>query len=549
MTQVPPVGEDARVLRDAIRQASQGLVQRRELIESIVLAALAQENVLVVGPPGTGRSVAARRVARILGGKYFEYLLGRSADPIELFGPIERRAGASGFDDRTGMLADAEVAFLEEVFEVQTTMLNHLQWFLSERVFRRGAAELPCALKVCVGAATSLDESPALRSYDERFLVRAFVQPMSDAQLESLLSEGWSRKFDAPIVVGLPRFERLVAAVDAVEWPAEVRRALADLLRRIRAEGVEIADTRAVRAQRLIAARAVLEGRSVVTTSDIIDVTWVVRTLDGQRIAQKLAARPVTSTLRPPSSASIERPTVLETPAVSPEIQAKPGRPRAFTQTESYSPVEMRAMLASAGAPTARDEPSGAREAIATTAATDGEEAGKPTRSRPSLPPPSRRTMSTPPPSAGRAAMPVSYKRASIPPVARKSAPSKGDETRAFGAFEKRRPSKRPSSVPRAVVEEERSTTGERPARRRATGSESVRLELLTQDARGLLRTTMPDGGASLEDWRTKIESLLSDIDKLAAQGVSSDALRLLRGLLGDALDASWKKGVSSGTG
>lgn len=526
-------------------------MERRELIESIVLAALARENVLVVGPPGTGRSVAARRVARILGGKYFEYLLGRSADPLELFGPIERRTGASaGFDDRTGMLADAEVAFLEEVFEVQTTMLNHLQWFLSERVFRRGAAEIPCALKVCVGAASALDESPALRSYDERFLVRAFVHPMSDSQLESLLTEGWSRKIETPIVVGLARFDRLVAAVDKVEWPVEVRRALADLLRRIRAEGVEVADTRAVRAQRLIAARAVLEGREVVTTSDITDVTLVVRTLEGQRIAQKLAARPVTSTLRPPSSSAIERPTVLEAPAVSPATlrdEAKLGRPRALAQTASYSPTEMRAMLES-GSTAERDEQSGARESLATKASSNRPPSERPSRAKPSLPPPSRRSMSTPPPSAGRAAMPVSYKRASIPPAARKSAPSRPDETKAFGAFERPRPSTRPSKPKQpAPRDEERASTGERPARRRATGSESVRLEVLTQNARSLLRTTTPDGGAALEEWRSNIESLLSDIDRLAGQGVTSDALRMLRGLLVDALDATWKKGVSSG--
>ena len=43
---------------------------------------------LVIGPPGTAKSEAVRRVAAELGGNYFEYLLGRFTEPSEMFGPI-----------------------------------------------------------------------------------------------------------------------------------------------------------------------------------------------------------------------------------------------------------------------------------------------------------------------------------------------------------------------------------------------------------------------------------------------------------------------------
>lgn len=365
MSTAPSLAEDSRILRESIAQASQGLFERRALIEAIILAALAREHVLVVGPPGTGRGLVARRVARVLGGRFFEYLLGPSADPIELFGPVERKSGVvlSPYDDRTGMLSDAEVAFLEEVFEVQTTMINHLQWFLSDRVFRRGSAEVPCALRVCIASSTSLRDSPALRAYDERFLVRTFVSPLSDERLESLLTEGWARKDSTErAVVGLPRFDRLVSAVDEVEWPAEVRKALADLLRRIRHEGVEIADSRLIRAQRLVAAKAVLEGRTTVSTEHLGAVTLAIRTADGQRVAEKLAERPVTETLRPPTTprAALD-PTVRKTTERDVEAITQHRRPREITQTESYNAKDIKAMLASAGT---SDEASGARDAL-----------------------------------------------------------------------------------------------------------------------------------------------------------------------------------------
>src|SRR5262244_3720843 len=78
-------------LREAIGEASRGLVEREVLVELIALAAVAGEHLLVIGPPGTAKSEAVRRIAAALGGTYFEYLLGRFTEPSEIFGPIDLR--------------------------------------------------------------------------------------------------------------------------------------------------------------------------------------------------------------------------------------------------------------------------------------------------------------------------------------------------------------------------------------------------------------------------------------------------------------------------
>ena len=106
------------MILDLVEQCSQGLVERRTLVEAIVLAAVAGEHVLVVGPPGTAKSEAARRVARGLGGRYFEYLLGKFSEPSELFGPVDLRKLKEGVLETAteGMLPEAEIAFLDEVF-------------------------------------------------------------------------------------------------------------------------------------------------------------------------------------------------------------------------------------------------------------------------------------------------------------------------------------------------------------------------------------------------------------------------------------------------
>src|SRR5262245_26867133 len=126
--------------RHIIRTATAGLIAREQLAELVVLAAVAQEHLLVIGPPGTGKSAVVRRVAQALGGDYFEYLLGRFTEPSELFGTVDLKKLREGTveTDVTGMLPEADVAFLDEVFLGSTAILNTLLTVLKERRFRRG---------------------------------------------------------------------------------------------------------------------------------------------------------------------------------------------------------------------------------------------------------------------------------------------------------------------------------------------------------------------------------------------------------------------------
>src|SRR5687768_11634994 len=113
----PTLESASQEIAQAIRTAGQGLVEREPLVELVALAAVAGEHVLVIGPPGTAKSEAVRRISRALGGAYFEYLLGRFTEPSEIFGPIDLRKLREGLVETeiTGMLPEAEIAFLDEV--------------------------------------------------------------------------------------------------------------------------------------------------------------------------------------------------------------------------------------------------------------------------------------------------------------------------------------------------------------------------------------------------------------------------------------------------
>ena len=288
---------DASALSTAIKSARRGLVDRALITETVALCAVAGEHLLVIGPPGTAKSEAVRRVAQQLGGRYFEYLLGRFTEPNEIFGPVDLRLLREGIVaiETTGMLPEADVAFLDEVFLGSTAILNTLLGILNERSFRRGSTATTCPLRVCVGAANSLPDDPALAAFADRFVARVFIEPVSDSRLEELLETGWAAGGpDAASTVRTPgSATSLLASVDRLALGARqcdltlVRPTLARAVRRLRAAGVPLSDRRAIRLQRLVAAAAVIDGRMVAGDNDLWVLPLVAPTADTQVLTRE----------------------------------------------------------------------------------------------------------------------------------------------------------------------------------------------------------------------------------------------------------------------
>jgi MoxR-like ATPase len=282
------ISQRAALLRGAITRAQVGLTDRESLVDVLALAAVAGEHVLVVGPPGTAKSQAVRRMAGELGGEYFEYLLGRFTEPNEIFGPVDLRKLREGVVEveTTGMLPRAEIAFLDEVFLGSSAILNTLLGVLNERVFRRGATVSSVPLRLCVGASNRLPDDPVLAAFADRFLVRVFVDPVSDSSLETLLETGWAAQQLPPSQpVGLQVLDSLSADRATCDLSA-VRPLLATALRRLRAAGVPITDRRAVRCQGLIAAAATIDGRTTATDADLWPLPLIAPTAESQPVAR-----------------------------------------------------------------------------------------------------------------------------------------------------------------------------------------------------------------------------------------------------------------------
>lgn len=277
-------------MRGALHDVTRNLVDREALVALIALAAVAGEHVLVIGPPGTAKSVAVRRMANAIGGTTFEYLLGRFTEPSEIFGPVNllRLREGSVETETTGMLPEADVAFLDEVFLGSTAILNTLLGILNERQFRRGHTRMDCPLRVCVGASNSIPAEPSLAAFADRFLVQIYVQRVADPQLEELLEAGEAlARVDSEHQADLETLDVLSAAARELDV-APVRPPLAHAMRELRHAGVELSDRRLVKVQRLIAAAAVLAGKTRPDEADLWPIVFAIPGAEAQALAREV---------------------------------------------------------------------------------------------------------------------------------------------------------------------------------------------------------------------------------------------------------------------
>lgn len=265
--------ERLAALLDAL---AQGLVERRQTVRLCLLAALAGEHSLLIGPPGTAKSELARRLhCAFRGGRYFERLLTRFSVPEELFGPLSIQALEEDRYERqtAGFLPDASIAFIDEVFKANSAILNALLTLLNEREFDNGAGRQRCPLISAIGATNAVPEDEVGEAFFDRFLLRIPVTPVSAAGFAALLDADPRGHWLAPapaVTLDSDDLAAIASMAGNVELPAAIGELLGELRAYLAESGICVSDRRWVKAARLLRVAAASEERSTVTPWDLL---------------------------------------------------------------------------------------------------------------------------------------------------------------------------------------------------------------------------------------------------------------------------------------
>jgi len=256
-------------------------VGRHEESLVITLALMTGEHVVLIGEPGTAKSAIARRSADLLSAKFFKYLLTKFTEPSELFGPLDIKALRQGVYRRitTGKLPEAEIAFLDEIFNANSAVLNSILSIMQERVLYDGYTEIKVPLWTLVGASNRVPEEPELEALYDRFLFRQNVRPLDEESWDSLLDASWKLEMGITQAVSkvmstddIKEINNLMFKVDL----SAVKSKLIRLFMIMNEKELHISDRRKGKILKAIAAHAILEGRLQATESDLIVLKYTV---------------------------------------------------------------------------------------------------------------------------------------------------------------------------------------------------------------------------------------------------------------------------------
>src|ERR1700758_685931 len=170
-------------------------VEKQELIDLMLIAAVAQEPLLLVGPPGTAKSDLVLKFKDALGlgeDDYFEYMLTRFTEPSEIIGPIDISLLREGRYVRReqGKLPTARLAFLDEIFKSNSAILNILLTIINEKKFYQDGVPQPVRLRVLFAATNEVPEQGELGALKDRFVLKALSRSVQDEHFTELIDSG-----------------------------------------------------------------------------------------------------------------------------------------------------------------------------------------------------------------------------------------------------------------------------------------------------------------------------------------------------------------------
>lgn len=276
-------------IENLLQYLQQDIYEKETETALALLAALAGESILLLGPPGVAKSMVARRLKEAFkNARSFEYLMSRFSTPDEIFGPVSiaRLKESDKYERATeGFLPTADVVFLDEIWKAGPAIQNTLLTVMNEKLFRNGNKEIHLPLKLLVAASNELPaKGEGLEALWDRFMIRVMCGCIRNEDVfRNMLCQSANTATKPTQSAPSP-----ITAKEYAQWQKEAQgiplsSALLDaishirlLLQKVEIEGSELArciyvsDRRWVHIANLLRTSAYVQGREEADVADLL---------------------------------------------------------------------------------------------------------------------------------------------------------------------------------------------------------------------------------------------------------------------------------------
>ncbi len=266
----------------ARKEMSDALIERDGEIDMVLMALIAKEHPFLVGVPGTGKTLLLESVFEWTNGttKKFHCLFTKFTTPEEVFGPISVKGLKEDQYRRitTGMLPEAHVAFVDEIWKGSSAISNTLLKAMNERTFVNGdgvAKKIP--LMMLMAASNECpDENNGgkeLNAMFDRFLFRKKVSPIRSKGGRDRLLWGGDHKPKFTDHITSEEVHQAHEEASALTFTDDAKEAFLLILKDLAKEGIVPGDRRQYKSVGACKAHAFLMGKDEVEAEDLAVLT------------------------------------------------------------------------------------------------------------------------------------------------------------------------------------------------------------------------------------------------------------------------------------